>query len=69
VAPFVTIVVMNSRCLAAVALGPLIALGSHFLELLIVIQDGSFFSLRLPDAIERVLSTPGFGVSEVILVE
>jgi hypothetical protein len=39
------------------------------LELLIVIQDGSFITLRLPDAIRRVLSAPSFGVDEVVMVE
>jgi hypothetical protein len=66
---FVTNVVTNSCRLAAAALGPLIAPGSHFLELLVVVQDGSFITLRLPDAIRRVLSAPGFGVGEVVLVE
>jgi hypothetical protein len=69
VAPFMTNMVANSHRVAATALGPLIAPGSHFLELLIVIQDGSFITLRLPDAIQRVLSGPSFGVSEVMLVE
>jgi hypothetical protein len=44
-APFVTNVVANSSRLAAAALGPLIAPGSHFLELLVVVQDGSFITL------------------------
>jgi hypothetical protein len=69
VAPFVTMVVANSRLLAAAALGPLIAMGSHFLEILIVVQDGSFITLQLPDVIRRVLSTTGFGVGKVVLVE
>jgi hypothetical protein len=64
-----TNMVANSRRLAAAALGPLIASGSHFLELLIVVQDGSFITLRLPDAIRRVLSAPDVGVGEVVLVE
>jgi hypothetical protein len=36
-AHFVTGMVANPRCLAAAALGPLVAPGSHFLELLIVV--------------------------------
>jgi hypothetical protein len=64
-----TNMVANSHRLAVAALGPLITSGSHFLELLIVVQYGSFIILRLPDAIRRVLSAPGFGVSEVVLVE
>jgi hypothetical protein len=36
-APFVTGVVVTPRRLAAVALGPLIAPRSHFLELLVVV--------------------------------
>jgi hypothetical protein len=39
------------------------------LELLIVVQDGTFITLWLPDAIRRVISAPGFGVGEVTLVE
>jgi hypothetical protein len=69
VAPFVTSVVGNPRRLAAVALGPLIALGSHFLELPVVVQDGTFVTLRLPDAIRRAFSILGFGIGEVTLVE
>jgi hypothetical protein len=34
-------------------LGPLIAPGSRFLELLIVVDLWSFDSLRLPDAVRR----------------
>jgi hypothetical protein len=44
-------------------------LGSHFLELLVVFQDWSFTTLRLPEAIRRVLSAPGLSVGEVVLVE
>jgi hypothetical protein len=69
VAPFVKSMVATPRHLAAVALGPLITPGSHFLELLIVVQDGSFITLRMPDAIQRVLSAPSFSVGEVVLVE
>jgi hypothetical protein len=61
--------VTNPRRLAAAALGPLVVLGSHFLELLIVVQDETFITLRLPDAIQRAISAPSFGVCEVTLVE
>jgi hypothetical protein len=50
-------------------LGPLIALGSRFLELLIVIDAWSFNSLRLPDAVRRVIYAPGASSGEVVLVE
>jgi hypothetical protein len=53
-------VVATPRRLAAEMLGPLIAPGSHFLELLIIIEAWSFISLRLPDAVQRVIYTPGF---------
>jgi hypothetical protein len=69
VAPFVTGVVTNPHSLAAATLGPLVALGSHFLELLIVIQGGAFITLRLPKAIWRAISATCFGISEVMLVE
>jgi hypothetical protein len=62
-------VVANPRRLAAASLGPLIALGSHFLELLVVVQDRTFVTLWLPNAIRRAISAPGFSVSEVALVE
>jgi hypothetical protein len=39
VASFVTSLVANRLLLVAALLGPLIASGSHFLELLVVIQD------------------------------
>jgi hypothetical protein len=64
-----TSVVANPRRLAAAALGPLIASGSHFLELLVVVQHETFVTLRLPNAIRRAISAPGFGVGEVVLVE
>jgi hypothetical protein len=69
VAPFMTGVVATPRRLAAVALGPLIAPGSHFLELLVVVLDLSFTTLLLPEAIRRVISAPGLSVGEVVLVE
>jgi hypothetical protein len=45
VAPPVTGVVATPRRLAVEMLGPLVALGSHFLELLIAINAWSFVSL------------------------
>jgi hypothetical protein len=50
-------------------LGPLVAPGSHFLELLVVIDAWSFVSLRLPDAFRRVIYAPGASSGEVALVE
>jgi hypothetical protein len=50
-------------------LGPLVAPGSHFLELLVVIDAWSFVSLRLPDAVRRVIYAPGASSGEVALVE
>jgi hypothetical protein len=50
-------------------LGPLIAPGSRFLELLVVINLWSFDSLRLPDAIQRVIYAPGTSSGEVALSE
>jgi hypothetical protein len=50
-------------------LGPLIAPGSCFLELLIVIDLWSFESLRLPDAVQRVIYAPGASLGEVALSE
>jgi hypothetical protein len=50
-------------------LGPLIAPGFHFLELLIVFDAWSFISLRLPDAVRRVIYAPGASSGEVVLVE
>jgi hypothetical protein len=50
-------------------LGPLVAPGSRFLELLIVVDAWSFDSLRLPDAIRRVIYAPGASSGEVALVE
>jgi hypothetical protein len=40
-------------------LGPLIAPGSRFLELLVIVEAWSFISLRLPDAVRRVIYAPG----------
>jgi hypothetical protein len=50
-------------------LGPLVALGSRFLELLVIIDAWNFDSLRLPDAVWRVIYTPGASSGEVTLVE
>jgi hypothetical protein len=69
VAPFMTGVVATPHRLAAAALGPLIAPGSQFLELLIVVEYWSFTTLRLPDVVRRAISTPGLSVGEVVLVE
>jgi hypothetical protein len=50
-------------------LGPLIAPGSRFLELLIVVEAWRFISLQLPDAVRRMIYAPGFSTGEVVLVE
>jgi hypothetical protein len=50
-------------------LGPLVALGSCFLELLDVVDAWSFVSLRLPNAVWRVIYAPGASSREVALVE
>jgi hypothetical protein len=68
-APPTTGVVATPRRLAAEMLGPLVALGSRFLELLIVIDAWSFVSLRLPDAVQRVIYALGASSGEVALVE
>jgi hypothetical protein len=39
------------------------------LELIVVIQDWSFTTLHLPEAIRRVLSALGLSVDEITLVE
>jgi hypothetical protein len=52
-------VVATPRRLAAEMLGPLIALGSRFLELIIVVDTLSCFSLRLLDVVRRVIYAPG----------
>jgi hypothetical protein len=62
-------VVVTPHPLAAEMLGPLIAPGSHFLELLIVVDAWSFNSLWLPDAVRRVIYAPGASSGEVALVE
>jgi hypothetical protein len=50
-------------------LGPLVALGSRFLELLVGIDAWSFVSLWLPDAVQRVIYAPDASSGEVVLVE
>jgi hypothetical protein len=50
-------------------LGPLIAPGSRFLELLVVVDLWSFDSLWLPDAVWRVIYAPGASSGEVALSE
>jgi hypothetical protein len=48
-------------------LGPLIAPGSRFLKLLLVVDVWSFNSLRLPDAVRRVVYAPGTASGEIAL--
>jgi hypothetical protein len=50
-------------------LGPLISPGSYFLELLLIIDALGFNSLRLPDAVQRVIYAPGMATGEIALVE
>jgi hypothetical protein len=50
-------------------LGPLIASGSRFLELLVLVDVWSFDSLRLPNAVRRVIYAPGAASGEVALAE
>jgi hypothetical protein len=50
-------------------LGPLVAPGSHFLELLVAVDAWSFVSLRLPNAVRRVIYAPGTSSGEVVLEE
>jgi hypothetical protein len=50
-------------------LGPLVASGSQFLELLVVVDALSFVFLWLPDAVRRVIYAPGTSSGEVALVE
>jgi hypothetical protein len=57
-APFATGLVATPRLLAAAALGPLIAPGSQFLELLVVIEYWSFTSLQMPDVVRRAIFAP-----------
>jgi uncharacterized membrane protein YedE/YeeE len=55
--------------LAAVLLGPLIAPGSRFLELLVVVDAPGFNSLRLPDAVRMVVHAHGPATGEIALGE
>jgi hypothetical protein len=50
-------------------LGPLVAPGSQFLELLVAFDMLSFDSLRLPNAVRRAIYAPGASSREVVLVE
>jgi hypothetical protein len=50
-------------------LGPLIGPGSRFLELLLVVDAPGFNSLRLPDAVRRVVYAPGAAAGEIALGE
>jgi hypothetical protein len=62
-------VVATLRHLAAVLLGPLIASGSRFLELLVVVDAPGFNSLQLPDAIRRAIHAHGPIAGEIALGE
>jgi hypothetical protein len=48
-------------------LGPLIAPGSRFLELLIVVDVPGFNSLRLPNTVQRVVHAHGLAAGEITL--
>jgi hypothetical protein len=50
-------------------LRPVIGPGSRFLELLVVVDAPSFSSLRLPDAVRRVVYAPGAAAGEIALGE
>jgi hypothetical protein len=50
-------------------LGPLTGPGSCFLELLVVVDAPGFSSLRLPDAVRRVIYAPGAAAGEIALGE
>jgi hypothetical protein len=50
-------------------LGPLTGLGSRILELLVVIDAPGFSSLRLPNAVRRVVYAPGVAAVEIALGE
>jgi hypothetical protein len=62
-------IVATPRPLAAAMPGPLIAPGSRFLELLIIVDLWSFDSLCLPDVVQRVIYAPGASSGEVALSE
>jgi hypothetical protein len=55
--------------LVAALLGPLVALGSRFLELLVVIDAPGFNSLRLPDAVRMAVHAHGPAAGEIALGE
>jgi hypothetical protein len=48
-------------------LGPLIGPGSRFLELLVIVDAPGFSSLRLPNAVQRVVYAPGAAAGEIAL--
>jgi hypothetical protein len=50
-------------------LGPLITPGSCFLELLVVVDAPGFNSLRLPDAVQRVIHAHSLAAGEIVLGE
>jgi hypothetical protein len=50
-------------------LGPLVAPGSQFLELLVAFDVLSFDSLRLPNVVWRAIYAPGASSGEIVLVE
>jgi hypothetical protein len=50
-------------------LGPLTGPGSCFLELLLVVDAPGFNSLRLPDAVRRVVYAPSAAAGEIALGE
>jgi hypothetical protein len=50
-------------------LGPLVAPGTHFLELLAVVDAPGFNSLQLPDAVRRVVYALGTAAGEIALGE
>jgi hypothetical protein len=50
-------------------LGPLTGPGSRFLELLVVVDAPGFSSLRLPDAVRRVIYAPCAAAEEIALGE
>jgi hypothetical protein len=62
-------VVATPSPLAAALLGPLIAPGSRFLELLVVVDASGFNSLQLPDAIRRAIHAHGPTAREIALGE
>jgi hypothetical protein len=55
--------------LVVVLLGPLIAPGSCFLELLVIVDAPGFTSLRLPDAVRMVVHAHGPATGEIALGE